>query len=311
MDIIKKFLLLLVAFLLLGDLGMPPLPVDASIAPSPEISGTPRGTLDVSSMPSGALISYYVGERKTAVGKAPAVFQVPEGGVYLELVLEGYQAYKKGVYITAGRTVSMVVMLEPIPSISPTSSPKPTAMDYACSQKTLEERVRCKYSLTEAKRQGLVPEECRELGGTLESDCIRSITALEACNKEKRDEDREACAREVLQLKDARQMKTSCERKKVASQRLECLSNLREGYHSLIKYRLRSLVDKAERLSKLGVGEERAIELVISLEEKRKEFDEATNLEQRKQAIWEAQRIWGDFKADAVRQLKALNEGKK
>ncbi|MFH0971990.1 MAG: PEGA domain-containing protein [Candidatus Micrarchaeota archaeon] len=314
------FFVLLISFSIADDL--PALPNDAPAAsssiipsayPSTSASAQTMAMLDISSIPSGAGVTYHInGKMYREVGKTPTQLEVPAGKLLLELSLLGYQRFTREIATQEGKTEYIVASMEVVPSPTPTPSPSPipTPTDYNCSQKTLAERVKCRIDLREdafAEKNPFAPEECRLLEGSEEGECISSYARLKVCTQPKDYKQKEICAISYLRLRNPADEKAECE-KKSAAEKADCIAQLRKKVYILAKFRIYSLEEQALKLLDKGVKEETVSDVIINLEQKKQRFNDANNLEQRKQAIWDAKKVWSDFKAKAIAQMRSANK---
>ncbi|MBI5224757.1 hypothetical protein HY989_02715 [Candidatus Micrarchaeota archaeon] len=291
-----------------------PMPIIQSAAsPSDTASSTQNpsalgGIIDVSSIPSGALVYSVQNGVEKYRGTTPIQFTA-DGLVTVSIFAKGYLQYSAVMKGTVGKTVNIVAQLEPIPSIIPTvPAPTSSSPDYSCELPTLKERVKCRLDLPEnsqTAKLAFIPEECRsQIDEKSKTDCIHLYEKLSICNRLDTDANREKCAKNELALGSSIAIeKSNCDALK-ENDRLDCISSLRSKLYSLIKFRFYNLEEHAEKLMEKGANEALVVDFISQLETKKAEFNRASGLSAKKQVIWEVRSIWEEFKKSAKAQIE-------
>ncbi len=161
---------------------------------------------------------------------------------------------------------------------------------------SLNERVNCRLKLpkTELNKElsiQYLPEECRALGTDGEKEeCVKTYANSQPCWSKPVGEMRQACLKRLFNVNDIRVQKTNC------GTDTECVNSLRRNVHSLIKFRLYDLEERAEAMLEKGkITQEQATEIVSQLEQKKAEYNSAQTKEQKKQVLIDAKALWKNF----------------
>ena len=162
------------------------------------------------------------------------------------------------------------------------------------------ERVRCRIKLEDedyAKENELqyLPEECRDLSKDKKSRCINIYKKTQRCWQFPVGESRLQCVRESLNLGRVLSSEIKiCDSK--GTERVQCISDVREKVFDLIKFRFYDLEERAEKLLKDGkIDEETVVQFVADLEIKKVEFNNAATIKEKKETILEVRQIWKEF----------------
>ena len=274
----------------------------------PPIPSPIGGTIDVSSIPSGAIVYSVQDGKENYRGITPIQFNA-DGIVTINVFSEGYLQYSAIMKGTYGKTVNIVAQLDRIPTVIPTiPAPTSSSADYSCELSTLRARVKCRLELPEndkTAKLAFIPEECRVLADEKsKSDCIHLYEKLSVCNQLKTDDLREICAKKELIIGNSIATdRANCESLK-GNDRLDCITALRGKLYSLIKFRFYNLEEHAEKLMELGAEKTMVVEFISLLETKKSEFNRASGLSAKKQVIWEVRTIWEEFKKNAKIQIE-------
>jgi hypothetical protein len=162
---------------------------------------------------------------------------------------------------------------------------------------TISERVGCRLDLTYENELAYLPEECRALEGTPRAECKQFYSSVQQCWSGVNMADPVDCARRSLGLgKNISADLATCTGEDT------CIGNITQRTHSLIKFRMYNLEWKAEylledELPEIGVhmSRELLVDLVVNLELKKQEYNEAKTLAEKKVVLQGARSLWQSF----------------
>jgi len=171
---------------------------------------------------------------------------------------------------------------------------------------TLGERVSCRLELEEDEQEEelelyYLPEECRALSGSDRGICIARYKSVQTCWKFPIGAERVSCAKRALKLETIQEEKETCD-KLTGQEKSICVKEIKNKVYNIIKWKFYDLEERAEDFMKRGfVDEESVLNLIVKLEQKKIEFNEATTKEERKNIILDVRNDWKEF-IDVVRE---------
>lgn len=183
--------------------------------------------------------------------------------------------------------------------VPPTSRGTPTSRAFLCYEMNLmKERVKCRLALTEEQRYHelklqYLPEECRALNGTERDVCIQTYESVQKCWKYSEGDARVECVKSVINFTTIDEEKEKCE---AAADKTTCHEKIKKNAFTLIKFRFYDLEERAEELHEKNP--ELVAEAVTQLEEKKREFNAAKTIGEKKQIVMAVRQIWKDFAAE-------------
>lgn len=175
---------------------------------------------------------------------------------------------------------------------------------------TLKERVECRLSLTPSQQQEelaiqYLPEECRALSSDADKDsCIAQYGKVQPCWNIPPGDDRINCVKQKLDMRELRLEKVQCQ-KKSSNEKANCQHALKEKSYAAIKFRLYDLEERAENFMGRGADKNLVTDLIISIEEKKIQFNAAKTTSERKQVLIGARELWKQFIQDIKTEKKA------
>lgn len=160
---------------------------------------------------------------------------------------------------------------------------------------SIEKRVQCRLDLTkdDLKKEleiAYLPEECRAISDAGDKeDCVLLYSKSQKCWSLPISS-RTDCLKRILNLKDIKEEKQSC------NNNPSCSLSLKKNVYALIKFRFYDLEERTEGMYKKGlISKEKAADLIASLEEKKIAFNQANSKEERKQIIIDTKTMWNNF----------------
>ncbi len=181
---------------------------------------------------------------------------------------------------------------------------EPTVKDkFKCSElQTRKARLKCRINLPEENEYDYLPEECRALSGSARGNCTANYQKAQKCWQFDRDERRFECARNEFALKNIANERAECEA--LGTNKSICMRQLREKVDLLVKFRIYNLEDKAGRLKNKGVSEDRVVDLIAALEDKKLAYNAAGTKDGKKKVLKEVRELWRVFVEEAKMQIK-------
>lgn len=159
----------------------------------------------------------------------------------------------------------------------------------------IKERVACRLSLSESDlshelKIAYLPEECRALGNDKDrEECVQLYSSTQKCWKQPIGRQRSECLKNVLGIKDLKEEKNSCTNP-------SCFANVKRKAYAIIKFNFYDLEERAEWLYENGkISKEQAADIISKLEEKKIEFNNAKNKQERKNIIKQTNELWKSF----------------
>ncbi len=170
-----------------------------------------------------------------------------------------------------------------------------------CDQSTLAERVTCRLHLAPA---GLareleiqyLPELCRTMTDPAKrTACIAQYKAFGPCWAKPVGEERFSCARGALALgPDVAAAATQCGGDQT------CIAALRDKVYALVRFRFYDLEERAEDTYYHGITIDQIASFVVTVEQKKIDFTNATSAAERRQIILDVRDAWQTFVAQAL-----------
>jgi len=175
--------------------------------------------------------------------------------------------------------------------------------------KTIKERVSCRIDQEEYEQEEelelyYLPEECRALSGHERGICIARYKSVQTCWKFPIGDERVSCAKRATKLETIQEEKETCN-KLTGQEKSTCVKEIKNKVYNIIKWRFYDLEERAEDFMHRGlVDEESVSNLIVNLEQKKIEFNEATTKEERKNIILDVRDDWKEFVEIVKRNLR-------
>ncbi len=170
--------------------------------------------------------------------------------------------------------------------------------EFECTDlTTIEDRVRCRIQLSEEDYGDLryMPEECLVMESTAQDACIERYMATQQCWDYPVGEERIGCVKEVLRLGALGDEIAGCQ---TSLDSQICFDTLNEKAFNLIKFRFYDLEERAETLLDQGYDEDRVVALVVELEKKKQDFNDASTFSERRDIVLDVRDLWAGFVQD-------------
>lgn len=157
----------------------------------------------------------------------------------------------------------------------------------------IADRVKCRLRLREEQAdeyENFFPEECKVRAD--QEACLQVYRAVQECWDFPNDPSRIACVKRQLKLGEILTERANCNALD-AGKRENCNQELRDKAYGLIKFRLYNLEEEAEELLEDGkLSEEEVTAFVVTMEESKLVFNQATTKEERRTIILQARKAW-------------------
>lgn len=182
--------------------------------------------------------------------------------------------------------------------------------DFYCTEgKTMRERVKCYLKLTIDKVDSVkyVPEECNVIKDQQKfNKCIALYRMEQSCRKDdQNDSEREKCIKPKLLLKpELNEDVSDCRKIQNVSAKNACLADVKENVFALVKFRIYTLVYKAEELKKKGADEEKVADFITFLNQQKLKFNDAQTITEKKDIVKQVKSEWKKFKEETGLEIK-------
>jgi len=179
----------------------------------------------------------------------------------------------------------------------------------SCEQATRGERMKCRLSLPSevVRKVTYLPEECRENDD--KQACLEQYRFFQQCQNEGTDAKRMACMKPKLNISGTvHSILQTCEGKN-GTQRAECVQQIGEAVIKLVKFRMYNLEYKIEELRGMGLGEDKAAEMMAKVQEAKIAFDQAETTAAKIEVVKRLKADWEEFISDASAELGRKPDG--
>lgn len=166
---------------------------------------------------------------------------------------------------------------------------------------TTKDRVKCRLALSENEldeelKISYLPEECRAMKNDADKEnCVFLYGNVQKCWSYQ-GEQRIGCVKGILNLKSAKDEVMACKQLNESGTG-KCMQEAKAKVFNLVKFRLYELEERAEEYLEEGkINQEEAAEFIAKVEEKKKEFNDESAIEGKKQIVLEVRELWKEFR---------------